>query len=448
MISNPEARVGLFTVTAVIFLISLFIWLSGTNFFQRGTEFEAIFTRIEGIRPGAAVKYIGVDVGRVTKIYFDDQQVIVGIRIQPGFEIPKTTKAIISSSGVVGDKFIELTPTQSGEPPMKNNRIIGQSPPSIDQFYTKAYEIIDSLGEITDSLNQLVANQELTESIKQIVKRVENIAVVIERLSVNSEPKINELLSNINQTSTRLSQASLMVYQFLNDVDNNGQTAADLRESVQHINKISANLEKLSNTLVENNPKISELIDDAQSTLRSIDQAAQTIEKAVREFSSGDGDLSEFSKTIKDVGAAAQKLENYVSKFEQIRFSNNIGVGYEKDQNLKVDYSLNVFLNDRNSIYLKLEDIGEENLGTFQLGVKYPHYLGRAGIYRNRFGLGIDFNIAPNVTLGLDAWDTDSPNIGVSSLWKLSDYWSMTLSTSTNLRDADYSWNLGWWYQF
>ncbi|HPT86701.1 MAG TPA: MlaD family protein [Bacillota bacterium] len=444
---STETKVGLFAITAIIAMVSLFMWLNSTELFKSGPEMEAAFERIEGLRPGAPVKYAGVDVGRVTRIYFDRQSVIVVFRMNTKVELPQDIEAGIASTGVVGDKHLELRPATREKRP--DNRIPGKSPASMEELYTSAAEILESVKHLTASLNTLLGDKEVATSLKNTIIRIDRLTMALERVAAQSEPKIHELLNNINLASSRLAEAGLTANRLLSQIDNNGQTAADIREALAHIKSVSANLDRFSKFLADNDSKIELLMDDAHRTMESINQAAQTIDEAVKEFSNNN-DLSQLQQTLTQAGEAAQKVDEYVKKLESIKISQGIGAGYQRKKQIGVDYSLQVKFNEKNSLLFAFEDIGDQNLGSVQMTTVLPNgsYQGRAGLFRNKFGLGLDYRPNSKWSLGLDAWNVDSPNVGLSTRWKPTDQWSLQLSTETNLDTHKDSWSIEWWYHF
>ena len=62
-------RVGVFTLVAVAILIGTIIWLGASRFFERTLRLDTYFSEsVQGLEPGAAVKYRGVPSGRVEEI--------------------------------------------------------------------------------------------------------------------------------------------------------------------------------------------------------------------------------------------------------------------------------------------------------------------------------------------------------------------------------------------
>lgn len=483
--NNPETKVGFFTLVALLAMFLLFLWLNGSQLFQRGHEVEAIFTRIEGLRPGAPVKFSGVDIGRVNKIYFEDFNVVVVMRIGSDFKIPRAAKAVITSSGVVGDMFIEIMPYRVGETivPMRGNRLVGQNPIAMDQFYNTAYEVVASLQQITDAIRGLTANPEVIESLRQslirlntitkdisrissqleqfdyagLFQRMENTMLIVERLAATNEPRINELIENVSLASVQLTQASITANRFLKEVEGGGQTAADLRQTLAHAEQVAADLEKLTSYLASHTDEIDQVLGDAHQTMQSINQAAQSIDQAVTQLTSGEGNLSDIKRIIDQTETAADKISQSVDSLSQVSLQSSIGLGYNQsriDQYPQqpglttADLRMNLRLNQRDSLVIGIDDIGGANSSTLQWAFKGTGNISRIGLYKNQFGLGLDWLPASNLSLGLNLWDTHSANLGLTTIVKLSPDWSVSLGGATNLESRDYSVDLELWRNF
>jgi phospholipid/cholesterol/gamma-HCH transport system substrate-binding protein len=474
---KPEVKVGAFTLIALAGMFGLALWLNGFQLFQRGNDVEAEFSRVEGLRPGAPVKYAGVDIGRVNKVYFENFKVIVGMRINPDFKVPKNAKAIIASSGVVGDMFVEILLPKPGDPviPRKNGRLAGQTPVTMDQFYAMAYEVLYSLEQITYSIKSITDNQEVMNSIKtslirlntitsdiasvtgqlkqidlvEMFQKIDHTMTIVERLAVDNEPQINKMLQNITLASAQLSQASITANEFLKKLDNNGQTAADLRETLSQAKKISENLEKFSEILASKGDDIDLIIGDARKTLQSINEVAQNINKAVCELTRGDdSSIVQVKKIIADTSQATEKITQSVDNLTKIAITGRVGLEYQPEQPVMADTLLDLSFNPQNSLYFGVEDIGNANLATLQWAAKGPVTTSRVGLYRNQFGIGLDLKASPGLNFGLDLWNTHTPNFGVTSRFNVTNNWSLSLGGSSDFSTQTFTWSLGGWYGF
>jgi phospholipid/cholesterol/gamma-HCH transport system substrate-binding protein len=77
-----------------------------------GYEVTADFSRVDGIHQGSDVRVSGVKVGTVLAEDLDPKTFLATIRmsIDPAIQLPDDTVAQVTSSGLLGDKYMSLTP--------------------------------------------------------------------------------------------------------------------------------------------------------------------------------------------------------------------------------------------------------------------------------------------------------------------------------------------------
>lgn len=111
-----ELGTGLFVLLGFAALFFLTTQLPGSGL-KLGTEpgyrLSARFDNVGDLKPGAPVSMAGVSIGRVETIGFDPRELkaVVTLRIQPRFnQIPEDSDAAIQTQGLLGGKFIGITP--------------------------------------------------------------------------------------------------------------------------------------------------------------------------------------------------------------------------------------------------------------------------------------------------------------------------------------------------
>ncbi len=109
--SNVELWVGLFLVAGTLCLSWLSIGIARRDFVHlRGYEVQALFEKCNGLRARCPVVIAGVEIGRVKKIVLQDYEAKVLLLIQPGVVLQKDVIASIKTEGLIGEKYIEITP--------------------------------------------------------------------------------------------------------------------------------------------------------------------------------------------------------------------------------------------------------------------------------------------------------------------------------------------------
>ena len=111
-----ELAVGVFVVLGVLSLGYLALKLGKLELVGGGYyDIHAEFSSASGLKPGAPVEIAGVQVGRVKTIGLNDSQAAVTLALQSEIEIYSDAFASIRTRGIIGEKFMELSPGGSGD---------------------------------------------------------------------------------------------------------------------------------------------------------------------------------------------------------------------------------------------------------------------------------------------------------------------------------------------
>lgn len=108
-----ETAVGVFVLVGLICVAYLTVKLGKMEWF--GDDYytlEARFDSVSGLKTGAMVDMAGVEIGRVDDISLDNkrQVAIVRLKIKKGVVLTDDVIASVKTSGLIGDKYIKLTP--------------------------------------------------------------------------------------------------------------------------------------------------------------------------------------------------------------------------------------------------------------------------------------------------------------------------------------------------
>jgi phospholipid/cholesterol/gamma-HCH transport system substrate-binding protein len=110
---NLEMIVGLFLLAGFACFSYLAIKMGDIRIFQNETySVFARFTSISGLKEGSVVELAGVNVGKVSRIELDpgDYEAVVHMDVDKSVELQDDSIASIRTAGIIGDKFIKLTP--------------------------------------------------------------------------------------------------------------------------------------------------------------------------------------------------------------------------------------------------------------------------------------------------------------------------------------------------
>ena len=112
--ANLEMTVGFFVLLGLACLAYLAINLGKIEIYGKGYQVSANFENASGLKIGSAVEVAGVEVGRVVSIQLTPMyQARVKIKMQEGLKIHDDAIASIRTKGIIGDKFVKLSPGSS-----------------------------------------------------------------------------------------------------------------------------------------------------------------------------------------------------------------------------------------------------------------------------------------------------------------------------------------------
>jgi len=111
---DVEFAVGIFVLLGLLSLAYLSIQLGRLEIMGRGYYvIEAQFERAGGIRTGASVEIAGVEVGKVKSVRLEKYQAVVSMLISKDVKIQEDAIASIRTKGIIGEKFVQITPGAS-----------------------------------------------------------------------------------------------------------------------------------------------------------------------------------------------------------------------------------------------------------------------------------------------------------------------------------------------
>lgn len=112
-----EFVVGVFVLVGIACLAYLSIKLGKLELIG-GNVYEVVaqFNSASGLKPGSAIEIAGVEVGRVRAISLDEDRAAVTLAVNNDVKLYTDTIASIKTRGIIGEKFLALSPGGGGDP--------------------------------------------------------------------------------------------------------------------------------------------------------------------------------------------------------------------------------------------------------------------------------------------------------------------------------------------
>jgi phospholipid/cholesterol/gamma-HCH transport system substrate-binding protein len=131
-----ETVVGIFVVIGLLCVAYMTVKLGHVSILGESSyPLYAPFTSVSGLRIGAGVDMYGLRIGRVEQIAINqkDQMAVVELRIPNNIKVYDDAIASIDTEGLIGDRYVSLSPGGAGAL-LKPGGTITQTQPPVN-FY-------------------------------------------------------------------------------------------------------------------------------------------------------------------------------------------------------------------------------------------------------------------------------------------------------------------------
>jgi len=125
-----EIAVGIFIIVGLLCLAYISIKLgkvslSGQNYYP----VKAIFSTVKGLKDDTVVEISGVEIGKVDSIRLDNYEAVTTLLIRKDIKLQEDAIASIRTKGLLGEKYVEITPGGSDEMIPPDGTIFETEPP-------------------------------------------------------------------------------------------------------------------------------------------------------------------------------------------------------------------------------------------------------------------------------------------------------------------------------
>ncbi len=208
-----ETKVGLLSVGAVV-LIFVFAYLVGlVSPFSDSYELNVMYNYAGGIEQGSPVRVMGIKVGKVKSITFVPDYKMSGTAEEVKLEVKitvekkawasirKDSRFFINLAGVIGEKFLEISPGNMDQTEFKSGDAVrGEDPPRIDQLISQSYGLAGKMIELVNKNEGSVSN--MISQMDKLVTNFNKTLSLLEKTQKNKE--VGRLVDNFIKISDDL----------------------------------------------------------------------------------------------------------------------------------------------------------------------------------------------------------------------------------------------------
>ncbi len=155
--TGNRVKLGAFVLTATVFLlIGLYFIGSKKNIFHSTVRISTNFSNVNGLMPGNNVRFNGINVGTVSKLYpVADTAIKVEFTVDKDLTefISKDAIVSIGTDGMLGSKLLNISPGKGKVNAVKENDVlVAMNPIQMDNALRTLVKTNDNLEVLSDNL--------------------------------------------------------------------------------------------------------------------------------------------------------------------------------------------------------------------------------------------------------------------------------------------------------
>lgn len=282
---STEAKVGIFVLVALLILGYMSFRVGQYGFgLKQGYTLSAVFDNVTGLDKGSSVEMAGVPIGKVESIQLTDGKALVTMRINPDVKLRGDVTAAIKTHGVLGDKYIEIIPSGTGEYLESGGRIARtESQADLDKVLNQFTSVMDDIKKISSSLASTLGGEEGQEQIRSILVNIRQISENLNHVVARNDQKFDQLVDNLKSASQEMDRTFTQLADIAADVNQGKGTVGKLlkdKELAENMNKTLASLQDITNKLNEGKGTLGKLIND-EETVNNLNESLTGISRYV-----------------------------------------------------------------------------------------------------------------------------------------------------------------------
>jgi len=316
---KTELLVGLFFFVGLVLLGGIILQFSRIGeAFKDKYLLQVQFLDASGIVEGAPVKLGGAKIGKVSATPALNESftgVVIDLEIFAGIEIPQGSRFLIGSSGLMGDKLVEI------EPPGPRDLKEGVFIPPGSVIKGAGTSGLDAIGDAAEELSQKA--QGVLEALQSVLEKLSRAIETLNTdfLGQQNAEHFKETLKKLADAMEKLESGVLGD----ENVENLKQTIASLKEAADHLKKESLELDPA--------------IEDFRDSMSKIGTAAETATSTLQEIRTGKGLLATLisdQKLQSDLKSLIANLKKHgILRYKDTRPTRKISDPVEKKEKPK-----------------------------------------------------------------------------------------------------------------
>ncbi len=307
---EEEVKVGLVVLAGIVLFLTALVSVGGVNLLGRKrVTYTTYFKFAGGLEPGAFVRFGGLKVGIVQSADIDlkdSTRVRIRCVINQGTPIRANSRAKISTLGLLGENYLEISPgTQEAELLTPGSEIpteeIVQMADILNNVNVTAANANTLVTHLDDRLAVIAGKtEELITNFNSVLDhenrtRIDTVLANIDGILAENRAPLKSSLANIDSTAAKLGPT----------LDNANQTIAETKTLTTNLNS----------TIEENRKEIRDALIDLRTALVQARALMGDMESMM------DNNRANLDESLENIRVSSQNLKEFTDQIKRNPYS-------------------------------------------------------------------------------------------------------------------------------
>ncbi|MBW7876916.1 MAG: MCE family protein [Candidatus Cloacimonetes bacterium] len=415
-----EFRIGLVVLIGLLLGGGFLLVIEDHNPFQNTYRIQIGFEDVEHLMVGAEVNLGGVKVGKVASMSINltpeqGHRIVVELSIYQKFEIPKNSTFHIVQAGLFSNYQVRIrvSPLPAGENLKfieKNSHEVhtGATPFAFEDFLKEGRDALTELRGVMKSVKSILDDEVMRDNLRESL-------VHIKDATGNLKSVFTDIRSDYHQ-------ASKNIHKILDEIQNIlTENRPNILASTNEIHSLITDSRLNMDRIMKKADSVLAAIDgdgEFKTTMKQLRDNADTagnnflkITEKVRSIVENPSLERNLMDTLDSASDTAKSLRKMKDRIDSIQIQGVTDLLYNQSSK-KMEGNFILQTQSRQGWLLQIgaEDPGSNSgLNTFMGGIQEGELQFRAGLLRDKFGMGIEQRLSNRFKIGIDAWDPSDP---------------------------------------
>ncbi len=284
---RSEIKVGLLVlISFIVFVIGIFVVSDVRSLWDKKKVLTIVFPYADGITRGAPVWYSGFEVGGVKDIRIAPgvaDRIAITVKISPEARVRKDSRAEIRSLGMMGAKYVEISPGSADSPELASGEMLeGKSPASLSEIMETGGKVASGMVDLVAEAKELVNEVRTEYSIKETIQNASDLLTQVKQNTADLGP----IMKNVREVSDKGGRELVSLVREVRDTNRDVQKrlgsvetnlAKTLGQANSGLSAAEGAVKDVRSILSSNEDNIASLIAHLNETSRNLDALTEDV---------------------------------------------------------------------------------------------------------------------------------------------------------------------------